>query len=71
MILTRKKDFSKKSRRGKFKNKAKGFSGGASGRVRPQALGLSLHGSAVLLEIGSDLVVKSHQLNYTTNRGVF
>ena len=29
--------------------------------MRPQALGLSLHGSAVLLEIGSDLVVKSHQ----------
>ena len=26
-----------------------------------QALGLSLHGSDVLLEIGSDLVVKSHQ----------
>ena len=26
-----------------------------------QALGLSLHGSAVLLEIGSNFVVKSHQ----------
>ena len=41
---------------GNSKNKAKGFSGGASGRVRPQALGLSLHGSAILLEISSDLV---------------
>ena len=29
--------------------------------MRPQALGLSLHGSAILLEISSDLVVKSHQ----------
>jgi hypothetical protein len=32
----------KEIRRGEIsKNKAKGFSGGASGRVRPQALGLS------------------------------
>ena len=47
----------KEIRRGEIsKNKAKGFSGGASGRVRPQALGLSLHGSAILLEISSDLV---------------
>ena len=30
-------------------------------RLRTQALGLSLHGSAVSLEISSDLVVKSHQ----------
>ena len=29
--------------------------------MRPQALGLSLHGSAILLKISSDLVVKSHQ----------
>ena len=43
------------------KNKAKGFSGGASMGLPAQALGLSLHGSAVLLEIGSNFVVKSHQ----------
>ena len=30
--------------------------------MRPQALGLSLHGSAVLLKIGSDFSVKSHQI---------
>ena len=29
--------------------------------MRPQALGLSLHGSAILLEIGSSFVVYSHQ----------
>jgi len=52
----------KEIRRGEIsKNKAKGFSGGANGRVRPQALGLSLHGSAILLEIGSSFVVYSHQ----------
>ena len=45
---------------GNSKNKAKGFSGGASAGLPAQALGLSLHGSAILLEIGSDLVVKSH-----------
>ena len=31
--------------------------------MRPQALGLSLHGSAVLLKIGSDFGVKSHQIS--------
>ena len=46
---------------GNSKNKAKGFSGGASAGLPAQALGLSLHGSAILLKIGSDLVVKSHQ----------
>ena len=46
---------------GNSKNKAKGFSGGASAGLPAQALGLSLHDSTVLLEIGSDLVVKSHQ----------
>ena len=46
---------------GNSKNKAKGFSGGASAGLPAQTLGLSLHGSAVLLKIGSDLVVKSHQ----------
>ena len=53
----------KKSRRGEIqKNKAKGFSGGASGRVRPQALGLSLHGSAAItLEIGSRFFVERSQ----------
>ena len=45
------------------KNKAKGFSGGASGRVRPQALGLSLHGSAAItLEIGSRFFVECSQI---------
>ncbi|HMR38461.1 MAG TPA: hypothetical protein PKE10_02705, partial [Candidatus Saccharibacteria bacterium] len=39
---------------------------GASAGLPAQALGLSLHGSAVLLEIGSDLVVKSHQRKYLT-----
>ena len=46
---------------GNSKNKAKGFSGGASAGLPAQALGLSLHGSAILLKISSDLVVKSHQ----------
>ena len=46
------------------KNKAKGFSGGASGRVRPQALGLSLHGSAAItLEIGSRFFVDGSQIS--------
>ena len=54
----------KEIRRGEIsKNKAKGFSGGASAGLPAQALGLSLHGSAILLKIGSDLVVKSHQIN--------
>ena len=47
---------------GKFqKIRQRVFSGGASAGLPAQALGLSLHDSAVLLEIGSDLVVKSHQ----------
>ena len=50
------------SARENSKNKAKGFSGGASGRVRPQALGLSLHGSAAItLEIGSRFFVNGSQ----------
>ena len=44
------------------KNKAKGFSGGASAGLPAQALGLSLHGSAAItLEIGSRFFVeRSH-----------
>ena len=57
----------KEIRRGEIsKNKAKGFSGGASAGLPAQALGLSLHGSAILLEISSDLVVKSHQIGTNT-----
>ena len=51
------------------KNKAKSFSGGASGRVRPQALGLSLHGSAAItLEVGSRFFVERSQICKTQPR---
>ena len=48
---------------GNSKNKAKGFSGGASAGVPAQALGLSLHGSAAItLEMGSRFFVeRSHR----------
>ena len=47
---------------GEIKNKSKSCSDGASGRVRPQALGLSLHGSAAItLEIGSRFFVDGSQ----------
>ena len=52
-----------KDRRGKFqKDNSKGFSGGASGRVRPLALGLSLRSSAFTLEIGSSFGVNCHHI---------
>jgi len=54
------------------KNKAKGFSGGASGRTRPQALGLSLHASAsIALEVGSRFFVDcSQRKNSVSPRGL-
>ena len=54
----------KKSRRGgNSKNKAKGFSGGASAGLPAQALGLRLHGSAAItLEIGSRFFVDGSQV---------
>jgi len=56
----------KKSRRGgNSKNKAKGFSGGASAGLPAQALGLSLHGSApITLEIGSRFFVERSQIAF-------
>ena len=45
------------------KNKAKGFSGGASAGLPGQALGLSLHDSAsIALEIGSRFFVDCSQI---------
>ncbi|MDO4781448.1 MAG: hypothetical protein Q4A34_03610, partial [Candidatus Saccharibacteria bacterium] len=41
---------------------------GASGRLRPQALGLSLHGSAFTLETGSSFGVHCHQQDTTARR---
>ena len=56
-----------KDRRGKFqKDNSKGFSGGASGRVRPLALGLSLRSSAFTLEIGSSFGVNCHHFGTKT-----
>ena len=54
----------KEIRRGEIsKNKAKGFSGGASAGLPAQALGLSLHGSAsIALEIGSRFFVDCSQI---------
>ena len=55
----------KKSRRGEIKKiRQRVFLVGRSGRVRPQALGLSLHGSAAItLEIGSRFFVDgSHEM---------
>lgn len=47
------------------KNKAKGFSGGASAGLPGQALGLSLHNSAsIALEIGSRFFVDCSQVKY-------
>ena len=61
---------------GEIKNKSKSCSDGASGRVRPQALGLSLHGSAAItLEIGSRFFVEpsqdSEKLHFVAHAGGF
>jgi len=52
---------------GNSKNKAKGFSGGASAGLPVQALGLSLHGSvAITLEVGSRFFVDGSHENSRT-----
>ncbi len=57
---------------GNSKNKAKGFSGGASAGLPAQALGLSLHGSAAItLEIGSSFVVKLSHAKSPPTGGLF
>ena len=65
VVSTQKTPFSTKKQKdwwGKFqKDNSKGFSGGVSGRVRSQTLGLSLHGSVFILEIGSSFGVNCHQ----------